>query len=168
MPPEPNAPPLPSQEHLELLHEQIEARNGLQHAEWDGLERKATTVLAVTGVLLGLAVNNVKAFEAYPEPAPRLFLAALAALALGLLAGVAALWPRRFKVAPEPGPLLEGYVAEASDYTLARVLRTKADAFAENEGRVRPKLWAARVQLLCLAAAGGLLFIVLSIGKVNP
>lgn len=161
----PAVAPLPPEEHLQLLHDQIEGRLGLQHDEWDGLERKATTVLAATGVLLGLAVNNAKAFEAYPAPAPGLYVAALAALALGIGAGVVTLWPREFNVAPEPGPLLTAYTAQASDYTLARVLRTKADAFSANEATKRPKVRAIRAQLLLLAAAGGFLFAVLWIGR---
>jgi hypothetical protein len=161
----PSTAPLPSPEHLRLLHDQIEARNGLQHDEWDGLERKGTTVLAATGVMLALVVNNAKSFEAYPAPAPTLFIGTLALLALGIGAGVVTLWPRDFKVAPEPAPLLEGYTAEATDYTLARVLRSKAAAFEVNESSKRPKLWAIRAQLLLLAAAGGLLFLVLWIGR---
>jgi hypothetical protein len=152
-------------EQMQLLHDQIEGRSNVQHAEWDGLERKGTTVLAATGVVLGLAVNNAATFKAYPAPGPTLFLAALAALALGIGAGVVTLWPREFQVAPQPGPLLEGYTAQPTDYTLARLLRTKADAFGTNEATKRPKLWAIRAQLLLLAAAGGLLFVVLWIGR---
>lgn len=152
-------------EHLQLLHDQIEGRLAVQHDEWDGLERKGTTVLAATGVVLGLVVNNAAAFKAYPAPAPTLFLAALAVLALGIAAGVVTLWPREFRVAPEPGPLLESYAAKASDYTLARVAKTKAEAFALNQSSVRPKLRAIRAQLLLLAAAGGMLFVVLLIGR---
>lgn len=157
--------PLPDLPHLQLLHDQIEGRAAVQHDEWDGLERKGTTVLAATGVVLALVVNNAKAFDAYPPPAPTLFIVTLALLALGVGAGVITLWPREFKVAPEPGQLLAGYTAQPSDYTLARVLKTKADAFDVNVTRVRPKLWAIRAQLLLLAAAGGLLFVVLLIGR---
>ena len=156
--------PLPSLDHLELLHGQIEGRIELQRTEWDGLERKGTTVLAATGVVLGLVVNNAETFRAFPAPAPTIFLAALGTLALGLLAGVVSLWPREFKVAPEPTQLLDKYAAESTEYTLGRVLTTKAGAFSENQDRVRPKLWAIRVQLLILAAAGCLLFLVLWIG----
>lgn len=125
-------------------------------------------MLAATGVLLGLAVNNASAFETYPAPAPALFLVALAALALGVGAGVITLWPREFKVAPEPGPLLKGYTAAATDYTLAQVLQNKAGAIAINEGKRRPKVLAIRFQLVLVAAAGGLLFAVLWIGRVTP
>lgn len=158
-------PPLPPLEHLQLLHDQIEGRIALQHAEWDGLERKGTTVLAATGVVLALVVNNAKALEAYPAPAPSLFIVTLALLAAGIGAGVIALWPREFNVAPEPSPLLSGYTAHASDFTLATLIKTKAQAYDDNRSRKRPKLWAIRAQLLLLAAAGGLLFVVLWIGR---
>jgi hypothetical protein len=161
-PPEPGvapAPPVPL-EHLTMMLAQLDARLGYQREEWDGLDRKGTNILATTGVVLGLVVNNAKAFQAYPDPAPIVYAAALAVLAAGLAAGVATLWPRDFKVVPEPKGLL-GYADKDSAFTVGTLITTKADAFTHNRGPLLWKTRTVRAQMLLLAIAAGLMFVIL-------
>ena len=88
--------PSPGPEQLRLLNDLVQSRLQLQTDELDSLDRKATTVLAGTGVLLGLVVNNVATFATSVSPVPPwLFYASLVCLAPGLLAGLWTLWPRR-------------------------------------------------------------------------
>ena len=147
-------------EHLTMMLAQLDARLGYQREEWDGLDRKGTSILATTGVVLGLVVNNAKTFQAYPDPAPTVFALAMAVLALGLAAGVATLWPRDFKVVPEPKGLL-GYADKASDFTVGTLITTKAEAFTRNRGPLRWKTWTVRAQMLLLAIEAGLMFAIL-------
>lgn len=56
--------PDPWEPQRRLLLGQIEGRLRVQFDELDGLDRKATTVLAATGVTLGLVVNNTTHFAA--------------------------------------------------------------------------------------------------------
>src|SRR5688572_13156410 len=87
------APPLDrTLEQRRLLLEQVEGRLDVQFDELDGLDRKATTVLAATGVTLGLVINNASDFASSPCPVPWVFYGALVVLAIGLIAGVVAMW----------------------------------------------------------------------------
>ena len=90
-------PVCPTSITCELLLEQVEQRMKNQRDEWDGLDRKATTILATTGVLLGLVAANAKAFGATPSPGPAAFVLAAAALALRSLP---ALWPSSRDASP--------------------------------------------------------------------
>lgn len=83
---------------------------------------------------MGLVVNNAGAFAATPSPGPTLFIVALCALVVGLVAGVITLWPREFKVVPQPGPFLDRYGGAATDLTMGTLVRTKADAFRTTSG----------------------------------
>ena len=80
--------PDPWEPQRRLLLEQVEGRLRVQFDELDGLDRKATTILAATGVTLGLVVNNTDDFAKAKDPVPFLFYAALVVLAAGLIAGV--------------------------------------------------------------------------------
>jgi hypothetical protein len=157
-------PEPPTLAHLTLLLAQVDARLADQRSEWDGLDRKGTTVLAATGVLLGLVVNNAAAFRAYPAPAPDVYLASAAVLVLGLAAGVVNLVPRRFRAAPEPPHLLD-YAGQGSEHTVGTLLTTKAKAFKINADQVVWKVRAVRAQLALLVIAGGLLAWLLWIGR---
>jgi len=95
---------LPTVEHLTLLEREMAAALTRQREAWDGLDRKGTTIMATTGVLLGLVVNNAETFQAYRDPAPTAFGVALAMLVLGIDAGLATLWPRAFTVVPVNRP----------------------------------------------------------------
>jgi hypothetical protein len=158
--------PLPDLEHLRLLLDQVDQRIAYQRDEWDGLDRKATTVLATTGVVLGLVVNNAGAFAATPSPGPTLFIVALCALVVGLVAGVITLWPREFKVVPQPGPFLDRYGGAATDLTMGTLVRTKADAFQDNLPTLIWKLRALRAQMGLLTGASVVLVIVLVLREV--
>lgn len=140
-----------------LLLEQVDARLEVQSDEMDGLDRKATTVLAATGVVLGLVVNNAGDFAASECPVPYLFYGALVILAAGLVAGVTALWPRQFTVVPEPGPLLATHATSTPEEIMGELLTTKAEAFARNKPVILTKADRIRVQMVLLALGGGLL-----------
>jgi hypothetical protein len=159
--------PLPELDHLRLLLEQVDQRVRYQRDEWDGLDRKATTVLATTGVLLGLVVNNATYLSGTPPPGPFVFFLALGALVVALVAGVVALWPREFRVVPEPKPFVDAYAGEPTDKTLGTLVSTKAMYFAENRGPMTTKLRLLRGQVVLVTLAGLLLAVVLVIREVR-
>jgi hypothetical protein len=144
----------PPREQLGLLNEELQGRATLQSSELEGLDRKASTMLAGTGVVLGLVVNNVDRFQAVAA-APRLvFFASLAVLAVGVVAGVIALWPRRVKVVPSPRGLVQGYYARDHDDTLANLVSIRLRALEENKNVSTGKVWALRAQMSLFAIGG--------------
>jgi len=145
--------PLPDLDHLRLLLEQVDERVKYQRDEWDGLDRKATTILATTGVVLGLVVSNAASFVATPPPGQVLFVVALFVLVAALAVAVVALWPREFQVVPEPRPFLDGYASEPTGYTIGRLVQTKAGAFEKNVDAVRWKLYCVRTQMCLVTVA---------------
>jgi hypothetical protein len=152
-------PPSPDRtlEQWRLFHEQVDSRIALQFDTTDGLDRKATAVLAATGVVLGLVINNADHFATSRDLAPLLFIEALVVLAFALAAGVIALWPRPFNVVPEPGPLLDQHANKAPVESIGELLATKRKAFDDNKGVSRSKLRRLRAQMVLLAVGGGLL-----------
>jgi hypothetical protein len=149
--------PDPWEPQRRLLLEQVEGRLDIQFDELDGLDRKATTILAATGVTLGLVVNNTSDFAMANDPVPLLFYGALVVLAIGLIAGVTALWPRDVEVVPDPGPFLEQHGRNLPLAILGELTSTKALAFANNHGVSRTKGNRVRAQMLLLAAGGSML-----------
>lgn len=156
--------PLPTVEHLTLLEREMAAALTRQREAWDGLDRKGTTIMATTGVLLGLVVNNAETFQAYRDPSPTAFGVALAMLVLGIGAGLATLWPRAFTVVPEPKVLLS-YAGKASDFTLGTLVATEEAAYESNRGAMRFKLWAVRIQTVLLALGAMVLFLILAMWR---
>jgi hypothetical protein len=144
----------PPREQLVLLNEELSGRAALQSDEIEGIDRKASTMLAGTGVVLGLVVNNVGQFQGEIPEARYLFFGSLAVLAVGLVAGVFALWPRRVRVVPEPRGLVEGYYAQDHDHTLANLVSIRLRALEENKNFSRHKVLSLRAQMLLLAAGG--------------
>jgi hypothetical protein len=150
-------PPDRTLEQRQLLLEQVERRLEIQFDELDGLDRKATTVLAATGVTLGLVINNVRDFASSPCPVPWVFYGALVVLAVGLIAGVAAMWPRNVEVVPDPEPFLEQHGTNLPEATVGELVSTKALAFAANHKIARRKGDQVRNQMVLLALGGSLL-----------
>jgi hypothetical protein len=150
-------PPDRTLEQRRLLLEQVEGRLEVQLDELDGLDRKATTVLAATGVTLGLVINNASDFASSRYPMPHVFYGSLVVLAAGLVAGVVALWPRDVQVVPDPGPLLEQHGTGSPEATVGELVSTKALAFAGNHAIVRRKGDRVRAQMVLLALGGSLL-----------
>lgn len=151
-------------EHRKLLLAQLDAELASQLGAWDQIERKGTTMLGATGVLLGLVVSNSKTFEAYPDPAPALYLIALFVLVAGLVAGVVMIWPRDFQELSGPDALLK-YDDDTTEHTVGVLLTTKAEAYKANINPMWWKVRAAMAQMVLLAVAGVLLFLVLVIGR---
>jgi uncharacterized membrane protein len=152
-------PPAPDRtlEQRRLLLEQTEARLTLQSDAIDGLDRKATAVLASTGVLLGLVINNTGHFAASSWPVPSVFYAALIVLAVGLIAGVHALWLIPFWAVPEPGPLLAQHSNRTPEETIGELVTTKAEAFRLNTVKGQIKVDRLRRQMFLFMSGGGLL-----------
>lgn len=159
--------PDPWEPQRRLLLEQVEGRLRVQFDELDGLDRKATTILAATGVTLGLVVNNTDDFAKAKDPVPFLFYAALVVLAAGLIAGVRALWPRDIEVVPDPGPFLEQHGTSLPMAVLGELVSTKALAFANNHGIARTKGNRVRVQMVLLAVGGLLLVGAYVLGRLT-
>ena len=150
-------PPDRTLDQRRLLLEQVEGRLKVQFDELDGLDRKATTVLAATAVTLGLVINNTSHFASTPYPLPWVFYGALVVLAAGLIAGVAAMWPRDVAVVPDPGPFLEQHQSKLPEWTVGELVNTKALAFATNHPIARRKGARVRFQMALLALGGSLL-----------
>jgi hypothetical protein len=144
-------------EQRRLLLEQVEGRLEVQLQELDGLDRKATTVLAATGVLLGLVINNAGDFATSPSPVPWVFYGALAVLAVALFAGVRTLWPIKISVVPEPRPFLDQHAAKRPEETMGELANTKAEAFRKNAVFTRTKGDQLRLQMVLLALGGSFL-----------
>lgn len=144
-------------EQRQLLLEQVDGRIAVQFDELDSLDRKATTVLAATGVVLGLVINNAGAFARSPSPVPWVFYGALVVLAVGLFAGVVALWPRDIRIVPEPRPFLDQHGTSLPEQILGELISTKALAFQMNVAVARTKGDRVRIQMVLLAVGGGLL-----------
>jgi hypothetical protein len=150
-------PPDRTLEQRRLLLDQVEGRLKVQSEELDGLDRKATTILGATGVVLGLVISNASDFATSPCPVPYLFYGALVVLAAGLVAGVWTLWPRSFQVVPEPGPFLAEHQSKTPEHTIGELVKTKADVFVFNKKVVETKADRIRLQMVLLALGGILL-----------
>ncbi len=144
----------PAREQLVLLNDELQKRAALQSSELEGLDRKASTMLAGTGVVLGLVVNNVDRFQAVVAAPRWVFFGSLGVLAMGVVAGVIALWPRRVKVVPSPRGLIQGYYARDHDDTLANFVSVRLLALEENKNLSRGKVWPLRAQMSLFALAG--------------
>jgi hypothetical protein len=150
-------PPGDRLEQWRMLLEQVEGRLKVQFDEVDGLDRKATTGVAATGVILGLVGNNVATAVTLPVAVTAIFYLALIVLAEALFMGVYALWPERLWAVPEPTPLLAQHAASTPQRTIGELLSTKAAAYDLNVRITRVKADRVRVQILWLAMGAGLL-----------
>jgi hypothetical protein len=144
----------PPREQLELIDAELRGRAEAQSAEVEGLDRKASTTLAACGVVLGLVLTNACQFHDAAWAARSLFLGALVALAVGLVAGVGAIWPRRAKIVPAPRRLIEGYYTKSRPDTLAVLISTRLRAFEDNKNVSRSKVLWLRAQMILLACGG--------------
>jgi hypothetical protein len=144
-------PTYPPVDQLVLLNEELQQRAELAADEMEGLDRKATPMVAGTAVVLGLGVNNVDLFRGLPCEPRYLFFGALVALMGALVAGVVTLWPRKAKVIPSPRGLVEGYYAKDHDETLANLVSARLHAAELNKNLARGKIWALKAQMFLLA-----------------
>lgn len=158
----------PPPDQLALLREEIGARVRSQADELEGLDRKGTTTLAANGVVLGLILNNVEDFRGVLGWSPVFFNVALGVLAVGLVVGVAQLWPRGFRVVPKPRQFLDRYYAKDAAYTTAKLLSTNLLAFEKNEGLSKQKGWLLKGQMFTLAAGGTLLVLAYLVKELLP
>ncbi len=144
----------PPSGQLELLTAELEGRLKAQSGEVESLDRKASTGLAATGVVLGLVVNNVDKFATALSGPRNVFLGSLALLAAALACGVWSIWPRRAKVVPSPRRLIEGYYAKSRDDTLANLVSARLRAFEENKNLSLSKILWLRLEMSLLALGG--------------
>jgi hypothetical protein len=158
----------PPADQLALLREEIGARARSQADELEGLDRKGTTTLAANGVVLGLVLNNVEDFHGVTGWSPVFFNVALGVLAVGLVLGVAQLWPRGFRVVPKPRQFLDRYYGKNSSYTTAKLLSTNLLAFERNEGLSKQKGWLLKGQMITLAGGGTLLVLAYLVKELLP
>jgi hypothetical protein len=150
-----STPPIyPPRDQLVVMADEMRTRLGVQLAELDGLDAKATTVLAAAGVVLGLATGAAKDLATAVAPAPLLFYGALVVLGIDLVLGVWALWPRKAKVVPEPGPFVDGYYSKTADETMAALIVARRDAYEQNVSLTSDKGDRVRVQMVLLAVGG--------------
>lgn len=147
----------PPDDQLTLVREELAGLAELQSGEVEGLDRKGTTILAANGVVLGLVLSNVEDFHDVAGWAPVFFNVALVGLAVGLLLGVWQLWPRKFKVVPEPKPFVKGYYAKPWNETMANLISAHLKAFGINKALSAQKSRLLKGQMVMLAGGGVLL-----------
>lgn len=151
-------PHYPPTAHLERLYREVKERLDTQRAEFDDLQRLVAIVLAAGGVLLGFAGTQ---FPTYRGDHPKfwLFVAAVIVLALGIVVGGAALWPRRVKITPEPARLIDDYVSTATNIMIYDLIQAGREAYEQNAagGAATWRSRFVRLQLVGLAAGAVLL-----------
>jgi hypothetical protein len=157
-------PDYPPREQLVLLNEELHGRAGLQSDELEGLDRKASTMLAGTGVVLAVVINNVNQFQLTGCEARDLFYGSLVSLSAALFAGVVALWPRQIRVIPSPRGLVERYYAKGYDETLANLVSSRLKAAELNKNISVGKVRALKFQMV-LVALGGLSIVLAFLAK---
>ena len=159
---DPSFPPTP---HLERLYAEVKARLDLQRAEFDDLQRIVAIVLAAGGVVLGFAGAQFPGVHANHAKF-WLFLAAVVVLALDIVAGGAALWPRGEKTTAQPGPLVDGYLSVATNVMLYDLITAARQAYEINEAAGPWRLRSDLVRLQLLGLGGGA--VLLAAGVVAP
>jgi hypothetical protein len=151
---DPDYPPTP---HLERLYVELKSRLDVQRYELDDLQRILAIVLAASGVVLGFAGSQLPRHSVHDEI--ELLIAAVVALTLAVVAGATALWPRAVKAVPEPTPLAEEYIDQATNVMLYDLIGSARTAYEENEAmgiRLR-RSRLVRLQLLLLGLGAALL-----------
>jgi hypothetical protein len=147
---QPLTAPQPTLDQLDLLDHEVGRRLDYQMTELDGLDAKATTVLAATGVVFGLAGTGLQAFDTSSVVAVATVYLALVLLVAGLGAGVRNLWPQRPMIVPEPEPFLRQYWDKSTPETRTALAFTRAKAFTMNKPFVEAKARWLRVQMIVL------------------
>ncbi|HVL40496.1 MAG TPA: hypothetical protein VM328_13985 [Fimbriimonadaceae bacterium] len=141
----------PELDQLELLHSEVRKRETEQGEEWDGLDRKATTVWSATGVAFGLVVTSAAGFSGTPGLTFAVFSMSLLVLVMGLLAGIWTLYSRQRVVVPKPETFVTRYFDRSRSETLAVLISTRVAAFGMNAGVSKAKEWRLRVQMSLFA-----------------
>jgi hypothetical protein len=143
--------------HLERLHAELKGRLDVQRYEFDDLQRILAIVLAASGVVLGFAGSQFPKRLVHDEVT--FLIAAVAVLALAVVTGATALWPYAVKAVPEPTPLTEDYLDQATNVMLYDLIESAREAYEENEAmgiRLR-RSRLVRLQLFLLGVGAALL-----------
>lgn len=151
-----------------LLLEQVEGSLKVQSDAHDALDRKVATVVAATGFLLGLVINNTSDFAAARDGVTFAFYLALIALAVALVIGLAALWPRPFGLVPEPEPFLEKHATKLLPEIVGVLISTKARVYGDNKEVARSKYKLLRWQTFLLAVGGVMLVAAYVLERLFP
>jgi hypothetical protein len=151
-------PAFPPTAHLERLYGEVKARLDTQRTELDDLRRTVAIVLAAGGVVLGLAGAQFPGTDA-PKVRVAIDVAAVVVLALDVVIGGVALWPRSEKITAQPGRLVDGYLSVATNVMLYELIVAARRAYEINEsiGAWRLRSYLVRFQLLGLGAGALLL-----------
>jgi len=150
-------PDFPPTAHLERLYSEVKGRLETQRAEFDDLQRLVAIVLAAAGVLLGFAGSQFPMYRDHPKF--WLFVAAVVVLALGIVVGGMALWPRGVKTTAEPGRLIDDYVSVATNVMIFDLIQAGREAYEQNAegGATTWRSRFVRLQLIGLGAGAALL-----------
>jgi hypothetical protein len=161
-------PPDPTTEQRRLLLEQVEGTLRVQADAFDAMDRKVATVVAATGFLLGLVINNADHFAKARDGVTLVFYLALIALAAAFVVGLSALWPREIGLVPEPEPFLQQHATRLPADTLGELVSTKALVYGNNREVSQSKFGLLRWQTFLLAVGGVLLVSAYVLERLAP
>jgi hypothetical protein len=146
----------PAAEHLQVLYPQLVTGLAAQSAELERIERKATTVLATTGILAGLALTAGSQLTV-GLLGGLCFAAALITFLIGIACGVIILWPEASKGVVDAQRLMEIAYSPPTNRLLAVLSASAGKSFQLNrESGVAPRRtrWLKRQLRMLLASLG--------------
>jgi hypothetical protein len=146
-------PEYPPSAHLDRIYTEIKNRLDLQRTELDDLQRIVAIVLAANGVVLGFAGSQFPFGPSRAVYTIVIFVVAVGLLALDILVGVWALWPKQvIKAMVEPPALVDDYVDSATNEMLFDLIAAANAAYQGNEsiGIRKRRSRLVRTQLLLL------------------
>ncbi|MGH7721293.1 MAG: hypothetical protein ACRENL_00470 [Candidatus Dormibacteria bacterium] len=157
-------PPL---EHLQVVYTEMQRALDRELAEADGVDRKASTLIAVTGGLFTLAFAGIK-LHPLSGGVKACYDVGLGLLFLSLIAAGLILFPRTYTSVPRLGGLWPSYATTGTEEMLADLCSTLADAERRNRAPRRWKNWLGRGQAVLLLMGLALLGIALVFSVLWP
>lgn len=145
-------PPSP---HLDRIYTEIKNRLDLQRTELDDLQRIVAIVLTANGVVLGFAGGQFPSDSNHVKLV--VFIVAVAALAVDIVVGILALWPKDdVKTLVDPQVLVDDYAGSPTNVMLFDLIAAANSAYKQNEDigirKRRSRLVRAQLFLLGVGA----------------
>jgi len=157
-------PPL---DHLQVVYTEMQRALDRELAEAEGVDRKASALIAVTGGLFTLAFAGIKVHPLSGD-VKGCYDVSLGLLFLSLIAAGLIIFPRTYTSVPRLGGLWPNYATAGTEEMLADLCSTLAEAERRNRRPRRWKNWLGRGQAVLLLAGLGLLGIALVLSVLWP